>query len=403
MKDFRNLIGIVTFVLVVSLCVSSVASAKDGGSGNKKEKKLPKHAQGLQAQIDANTTSIENIELTPGPQGDQGPAGDDGQDGADGAHGATGADGVGIDQTIENGDGTFTIIYSDETNFTTSDLTGPKGESIQGPQGDPGTSSWVDGFGTVSTAGSVQVGSDSADCTTANEGTIRYNTTSKTLELCNGTKWSSITVAGSGSGSGDGNSGTDQMEDADGNLYNTVLIGNQYWMAENLNVGTMVNGTTEQTNNAVREKYCYDNNQNNCATDGGLYQWDEIMQYSTTEGASGLCPNGWHLPTDTEWKTLEITLNMSQEDADLFGWREGDQGIQLKAGGTSGFDALLAGARTANGGFGTRGSHAYFWTSTENVIYRILSTDEERIFRDNANGSTPQIKESGVSVRCVKD
>jgi hypothetical protein len=65
--------------------------------------------------------------------------------------------------------------------------------------------------------------------------------------------------------------GTDQVEDADGNLYDTVRIASQCWMGENLNVGEMLTGVTGQTDNSVIEKYCYNNDLNNCVTDGGLY------------------------------------------------------------------------------------------------------------------------------------
>ncbi len=156
MRNFRILAGFMVVFLVAFMSLSAAALAKDDDdSGNKKGKKLPKHARVLQAQINANTAAIENVELTPGPQGDkgdQGPKGDKGDpgsNGADGQDGANGADGV----------------------------------SIQGPQGEPGTSSWTDGFETVTTTGSVQVGNDTADCTSANEGAIRFNPVSPDLYL----------------------------------------------------------------------------------------------------------------------------------------------------------------------------------------------------------------------------
>ena len=96
----------------------------------------------------------------------------------------------------------------------------------------------------------------------------------------------------------------------DGQSYNTVLIGAQCWMAENLNLGTMIQGTTEMSDNSIVEKYCYNNNTANCDVYGGLYQWHEIMQYINTPGVQGLCPANWHLPTDAEWTIL----------TDLFRW-----------------------------------------------------------------------------------
>ena len=89
------------------------------------------------------------------------------------------------------------------------------------------------------------------------------------------------------------------MQDADGNSYNTVLIGSQCWMAENLNVGTRIDGVSGPTNNNVIEKYCYVDDPDICDIDGGLYQWDEMTQYSSTEGVQGICPTGWQLAKKT--------------------------------------------------------------------------------------------------------
>ena len=85
-----------------------------------------------------------------------------------------------------------------------------------------------------------------------------------------------------------------------GKTYNTVQIGSQCWLKENLDVGTMINSTSsgyQQTNNSIIEKYCYDNNPANCETYGGLYEWPEAMQYSTTPGTKGICPD-WLAYTD---------------------------------------------------------------------------------------------------------
>ena len=67
----------------------------------------------------------------------------------------------------------------------------------------------------------------------------------------------------------------------------------------------MIHGTMEQSNNGIIEKYCYNNEPDSCTKYGGLYQWNEMMQYTTQQGAQGICPPGWHLPTDEEWKVLE--------------------------------------------------------------------------------------------------
>ncbi|MCK6649671.1 MAG: hypothetical protein L6Q66_08445, partial [Bacteroidia bacterium] len=89
-----------------------------------------------------------------------------------------------------------------------------------------------------------------------------------------------------------------------GKIYNTVTIGTQTWLKENLDIGTMILGAQNATNNDVIEKYCYNNLIENCEIYGGLYQWNEAMQYITTQGAQGICPTGWHMPTRAEFQKL---------------------------------------------------------------------------------------------------
>lgn len=106
--------------------------------------------------------------------------------------------------------------------------------------------------------------------------------------------------------------GTPTVTDVDGNEYNTVLIGNQCWMKETLKKGTMINSEDEMEDNSIIEKYCYDNNPINCETNGALYQWNEIMQYSATEGTQGICPSGWHIPSIDEWEDLRNYIEGSE-------------------------------------------------------------------------------------------
>ncbi|MFZ4708201.1 MAG: FISUMP domain-containing protein, partial [Bacteroidales bacterium] len=94
----------------------------------------------------------------------------------------------------------------------------------------------------------------------------------------------------------------------DGKVYGTVQIGSQCWMKQNLNTGTMVNGYQNQANNQVIEKYCYANHEYNCDEYGGLYQWNEMMQYNLTPKIRGICPYGWLLPSIAEWTTLTTYL-----------------------------------------------------------------------------------------------
>jgi len=92
--------------------------------------------------------------------------------------------------------------------------------------------------------------------------------------------------------------------DYEGQLYNTVQIFSQCWLKENLNVGTKITGYHDMTNNGILEKYCYNNSTDHCTQYGGLYQWLEVMQYVTVQGSRGICPIGWHIPTDEEFKIL---------------------------------------------------------------------------------------------------
>ncbi|MBI9038866.1 MAG: PKD domain-containing protein, partial [Bacteroidales bacterium] len=199
----------------------------------------------------------------------------------------------------------------------------------------------------------------------------------------------------------------------DGQTYNTVLIGEQCWMAENLNVGEMIIGTQEMTNNSIIEKYCYENNTANCNAYGGLYQWEEMMQYSTTPGVQGICPEGWYIPTDDEWKILEGTVDSQYPVGDPIwngsGYRGFDAGLNLKstsgwypnANGTDlfGFTALPAGYRYHLGTFNNIEASAEFWSSTENnttAWARLLYYNSNKTFRGNP------MKSSGHSIRCLK-
>ncbi len=205
------------------------------------------------------------------------------------------------------------------------------------------------------------------------------------------------------------------MDSRDGKVYNSVQIGTQCWMAENLNVGIMIQGGEETTNNDTIEKYCYNNELDSCTKYGGLYQWDEMMQYVTTEGVQGICPTGWHLPSDDEWKTMEMHLGMSQAQTDATGWRGTDEGGKLKETGTthwkspntgatntSGFTALPGGYRNAVGYFGNLGSNGFWWSATANgspnAWSRYLSYSSDKVFRGNYLG-----KDYGFSVRCLRD
>jgi uncharacterized protein (TIGR02145 family)/prepilin-type N-terminal cleavage/methylation domain-containing protein len=239
--------------------------------------------------------------------------------------------------------------------------------------------------------------------------------------------------------------GSPLVDSRDGQSYATVQIGTQCWMAQNLNVGTKITSCTngyagvcttggdtlqnQGTSTTAIQKYCYNNDPAQCPTStgifsttayGGLYQWWQAMGGSTSTtgfGVTGICPTGWHLPTDNEYKTLEIYLGMCSGTgsnpnycADDSGvWRGTTQGDQLKAAGlcsgrtpcgTSGFNGLLAGYRNADGSFLNQSSNAFFWSSLVSggsAWYRYVLSGNATVHRSAPNQAY------GFSVRCVKN
>ncbi|MEI7620662.1 MAG: FISUMP domain-containing protein [Candidatus Falkowbacteria bacterium] len=189
--------------------------------------------------------------------------------------------------------------------------------------------------------------------------------------------------------------------------YDTVLIGSQCWMKQDINLGSMISGATNsnQTNNSVLEKYCYNNNGAYCQTDGGLYQWGESMQYSVVAGAQGICPTGWHVPSDTDWHILEAAMTTPPGDSGCDPnrsnvWSCTDAGTALKAGGSTGFNIEFGGSRYNTGGIYDEGSAAMIWTSSVNgasAWRREIYSGYTTVRR----ASTPQA--SGLSIRCLKD
>jgi uncharacterized protein (TIGR02145 family) len=203
----------------------------------------------------------------------------------------------------------------------------------------------------------------------------------------------------------------------DGKSYNTVLIGTQCWFAQNLNVGTKIIHTVPQTNNATIEKYCYNDDDANCVIYGGLYQWEELMNYTTSSSANpsgrqGLCPTGWHLRSHEEWCQMEVYLDATV-NCNNTGWQGSDIGFKLKESGTvhwagsnagstnsSGFTALPAGYRDYTGVFDQLNLGAYFWTTTEmspGAWHHVLNNILGGMYQHGT--PTP----SAWSGRCVKD
>jgi len=203
-----------------------------------------------------------------------------------------------------------------------------------------------------------------------------------------------------------------------GRVYNTIQIFSQCWLKENLDVGTMITGSNVMTDNDILEKYCYNNDTNNCITYGGLYQWDEMMQYTTQQGARGICPPGWHLPTDDEWKILEGAIDSQYRIGDpiwnYYGIRGYDAGTKLKTtsgwngngNGTDlfGFSGLPGGGYLYNdGSFYYIGLINLYWSSTDGnstcAWNRYTAYNTPQIDRDFGNDN----KGFGFSVRCIRN
>lgn len=206
--------------------------------------------------------------------------------------------------------------------------------------------------------------------------------------------------------------GDDLIDERDGQTYKTVLIGSQIWMAENLNIGELIPSSKqgfEMADNDIIEKYCWGNEMANCDGDdgkmkrGGFYEWPEAMKYNTPiagENMQGICPYGWHIPTNAEFQQL----------ADFLGGNAG-AGAKLKDVGESGFNALLTGYRCT-----MTGSFAPGYTFDENNYFTFFWTaeqyDEENAYfweiQENSNHfSRPSFeafsKSLGLCVRCIMD
>jgi uncharacterized protein (TIGR02145 family) len=212
-----------------------------------------------------------------------------------------------------------------------------------------------------------------------------------------------------------GGSGSTFSDPRDGQSYKIVTIGSQTWFAENLKYLPSVGPSADGANFSAFYYYVYGYEGTNVSeakattnfqTYGVLYNW---------LAATSACPDGWHLPTDDEWKILEMYLGMSQSDADAWGWRGIDEGKKLKntngwydnGNGTneSGFSALPGGYRIhiadSSGFFSNLEQYGGWWTSTP--VYnaranrRSLYYERDEIDRDSF------YKGAGMSVRCLKD
>jgi uncharacterized protein (TIGR02145 family) len=228
-----------------------------------------------------------------------------------------------------------------------------------------------------------------------------YNTVSKTVKI-------NVTTAT-----------TSTVTDFDGNVYNTITIGTQVWMKENLKTTHYANGTaiplvnTNSTWDALTttsKAYCwYNDDMVNRATYGALYTWATAMngEASTTNnpsGIQGVCPTGWHLPSDAEWTQLttylggESVAGYKLKETGTAHWKKPNPGATNE----TGFTALPGGGRSDNdGGFYAISFYGRWWSATEDnigrALYRNMHYGTSDVLRNIDN------KEMGFSVRCVRD
>jgi uncharacterized protein (TIGR02145 family) len=238
------------------------------------------------------------------------------------------------------------------------------------------------------------------------EGLMIYNTTIKSVCWYTGTSWKMMA-------SMDGESCGTVIYG--GKTYNSVIIGMQCWMSENLNIGTAIAVSSNQVDNGIVEKYCYNNLTSNCNIYGGLYQWAEVVQYLNgatnttswnpvpTGNVQGICPAGWHLPSDSEWSGLTTYLGGASvaggkvKEAGITHWLTPNTGATNE----SNLSGLPGGYCDTGGTSNNMFTNAYVWSSTEG-----LETTSFKISLSyNLSSMTmlASIKKYGFSVRCCKD
>ena len=247
--------------------------------------------------------------------------------------------------------------------------------------------------GKLNVTGDIQVNNSGNPNPAA--GTIRWNEDTEDFEGYNGTTWKSLTV---------GAISASACIDYDGNAYPTFTIGNQVWMAENLRVmhyrnGDAIPNVTDDVawSGLTSGAYCwYDNDQSANGKYGILYNW-----YAVDDSRS-LCPEGWHVPTHTEWTTLTTYLGgTSVAGGKMKSTSNLWNSPNTDATNISNFSGLPGGIRTYDGFFFSIGYYGYWWSSTE------YSSDSAWFRELSYNNGFVNVyyynKQDGFSVRCLRD
>jgi uncharacterized protein (TIGR02145 family) len=206
----------------------------------------------------------------------------------------------------------------------------------------------------------------------------------------------------------------DFIIDVEGNVYRIVTIGSQIWMAENLKTTTYNDGSTipnitdnTEWSNLTTGAYCwYDNDIENKAIYGALYNWHTV-------NTGKLCPTSWHVPSDEEWEDLAQFINdemgpygksgddwayMGQLLKTTSGWYNGGNGTD-----DFGFSGIPSGWRNKDGYFDLIGKIAFWWSKTEKSTNNVYSWCRYVSYSPSHFQKNYYFKERGFSIRCIKD
>ena len=197
-------------------------------------------------------------------------------------------------------------------------------------------------------------------------------------------------------------------DERDAKTYTTSLIGTECWLSQNLNVGVRIPGAFVQGGSCdFIDKYCYDDDDANCDTYGGLYQWSQLMCGGEDPGATGICPTGWHIPTHNEFTALERAVCTSGTcvtdfpyDTITTGETGTNEGASLRN--PAGvFKGLMGGFYNPIGSeFSQEGAISYYWSSLADGVQAW-----SRYFGSGFDTTNRYLDDKllGLSVRCIKD
>jgi len=184
--------------------------------------------------------------------------------------------------------------------------------------------------------------------------------------------------------------GANLVDTRDNKVYPTILIGTQCWMSKNLDFGLAIANSMHQADNCIAEKYCYNGAVTNCNQYGGLYQWDELMKFDDTPAGQGLCPPGWHVPTENDWTTL---INYYQGN--------GLAGRPLQDTIINGFKALRSGVFYLNSSWSFLDFATILWSSTSSGQSKAISHGMN--LYNFSVSLYPASRANAFGVRCLRD